>query len=281
MGVGGPARYYAEPASIADLAQLLRAAQIAGVPVFCLGRGSNLIVADSGYPGLVLRLNHAAWRTLRLESLDRIGAGAGVRLKELCGFAARYGRAGLEFLEGIPGSVGGALRMNAGALGGWIFDLIEEVEFVTAAGETRRAARAEFHPGYRQCPELLDAVAIGAVFHAPAGGPPDEIRRRMEAYAAQRKATQPRERSAGCLFKNPPDGHAGKLIDEMGLKGRRVGAIEVSNVHANFIINHGGGTAADALALARQVRGAVFARCGVQLEPEVLLLGANWEDVLK
>jgi UDP-N-acetylenolpyruvoylglucosamine reductase len=103
----------------------------------------------------------------------------------------------------------------------------------------------------------------------------------MEAFSVKRKASQPRERSAGCLFKNPPDGHAGKLIDEMGLKGRRVGAIEVSNLHANFIINHGGGTAADALALARQVRDEVFASCGIKLEPEVLLLGANWEDVLK
>jgi UDP-N-acetylenolpyruvoylglucosamine reductase len=281
LGVGGPARYYAEPACVEDLAHLLRAAKTAGVPVFCLGRGSNLIVADSGYPGLVLRLNHAEWKKLRLESPGRIFAGAGVRLKELCGFAARHGLAGLEFLEGIPGSVGGSLRMNAGAMGGWIFNLIEEVELVTAAGEVRRGARAEFHPGYRQCPELLDAIAIGAVFHAPAGGSPDEIRRRMEVFAVKRRSSQPRERSAGCLFKNPPDGHAGQLIDEMGLKGRRVGAIEVSSVHANFIINHGGGTAADALALARQVRGEVLARCGITLEPEVLLLGANWEDVLK
>ncbi len=281
LGVGGPAHYYAEPATIEDLAQLLRAARAAGVQVFCLGRGSNLIVTDTGYPGLVLRLNHAEWKKLRLESPDRIFAGAGVRLKELCGFAARHGLAGLEFLEGIPGSVGGALRMNAGAMGGWIFDLIAEVEYVTAAGETRRAPRHEFHPGYRQCPELLDAVAIGAVFHAPGGGPPEEIRRRMETFALKRKATQPRERSAGCLFKNPPGGHAGKLIDEMGLKGRRVGAIEVSIVHANFIINHGGGTAAEALALARQVRGEVFARSGIKLEPEVLLLGANWEEVLQ
>ena len=188
---------------------------------------------------------------------------------------------GLEFLEGIPGSVGGSLRMNAGAMGGWIFDIIEEVEYVTAGGATHRDARAEFHPSYRQCPELLDAIATGAVFHAPAGGPPDEIRQRMEAYSTKRKSTQPRERSAGCLFKNPPGGVAGKLIDELGLKGRQVGAIEVSSVHANFIINHGGGTAADALALARQVRDEVRARCGIELEPEVLLLGATWEDVLE
>ncbi len=280
LGVGGPALYYAEPADAEDLARLLGAAKAVGVPVFCLGRGSNLIVADSGYSGLVIRLSHQNWKKLHLETAGRVYAGAGVRLKELCGFAARHGLAGLEFLEGIPGSVGGSLRMNAGAMGGWIFDVIEQVEYLTADGETRRSPRNEFHPGYRQCPELLNAIAIGAVFRSPAGGPPEEIRRRMETFASKRKESQPRERSAGCLFKNPPGGHAGKLIDGLGLKGRRVGAVEVSNIHANFIINHGGGTATDALALARQVRGEVQARCGIVLEPEVLLLGAKWEEVL-
>jgi len=281
LGVGGAARYYAEPADAEDLGRLLAAAKAAGAPVFCLGRGSNIIVADTGFPGLILRLTHPSWRKLQLEAAGRIYAGAGVRLKELCGFAARHGLAGLEFLEGIPGSVGGSLRMNAGAMGGWIFDLVEQVEYVTANGELRTAARGEFHPGYRECPELLGAIATGAIFHAPAGGPPEEIRQRMEKFSAQRKSTQPRERSAGCLFKNPLNGHAGKLIDGLGLKGRRVGAIEVSNIHANFIINHGGGTAADALALARQVRDEVRAQAGIELEPEVLLLGAKWEEVLK
>jgi len=281
LGVGGSARYYAEPATAEDFSRLLIAAKAAGVPVFCLGRGSNLIVADSGFPGLVLRLTHAHWKELVLENPGRIYAGAGVRLKELCGFAARHGLVGLEFLEGIPGSVGGSLRMNAGAMGGWIFDVIEEVVYLTAEGELHRAPRAEFHPAYRECPELLRGIALGAVFRSSAIGPTEEIRQRMEAYAAKRRTTQPRERSAGCLFKNPSGGHAGKLIDSLGLKGLRVGAIEVSNIHANFIINHGGGTAADALALARQVRDKVRALGGIQLEPEVLLLGATWEDVMR
>ncbi|HVU38638.1 MAG TPA: UDP-N-acetylmuramate dehydrogenase [Opitutales bacterium] len=281
LGVGGPARYYAEPADVEDLALLLHTAKAEGTPVFCLGRGSNLIVADTGFPGLVLRLTHPNWKKLELEAGGRIYAGAGARLKELCGFAARHALAGLEFLEGIPGSVGGSLRMNAGAMGGWIFDVIEQVEYVTAEGETRRAPRAEFHPSYRECPELLNAVAIGAIFHAPTGAPPEEIRQRMEMFSTKRKATQPRERSAGCLFKNPAGSHAGKLIDGLGLKGRRVGALEISSIHANFIINHGGGTAADALTLARQVRDEVLARAGIELEPEVFLLGAKWEEVLK
>jgi UDP-N-acetylenolpyruvoylglucosamine reductase len=281
LGVGGSARYYAEPANTEDLSRLLIAAKAASVPVFCLGRGSNLIVADSGYPGLVVRLTHSHWKELVLESPGQVYAGAGVRLKELCGFAARHGLTGLEFLEGIPGSVGGSLRMNAGAMGGWIFDVIEQVVYLTAEGELRRAPRAEFHPGYRECPELLGGIALGAVFRSSAEGPTEEIRQRMDAYAAKRRTTQPRERSAGCLFKNPSGGHAGKLIDSLGLKGRRVGAIEVSGIHANFIINHGGGTASDALALARQVRDEVRAQTGIDLEAEVLLLGATWAEVMR
>ncbi|MGA2053101.1 MAG: UDP-N-acetylmuramate dehydrogenase [Opitutales bacterium] len=280
LGVGGAAKYYAEPANAADLARLFTAARAAGVGVFCLGRGSNVIVADSGYAGLVIRLAHAHWGHLRLDGPRLVWAGAGVRLKELCGFAARNGLAGLEFLEGIPGSVGGSLRMNAGAMGGWIFDVIEVVEFVTPEGEIRRLPRAEFHAEYRQCTELLGAIATGALFQATSHGDPEEIRRRMETFATQRKSTQPRERSAGCLFKNPPGGHAGRIIDELGLKGRSVGAAEVSSIHANFVINKGGATAADALALARLIRDEARARRGVVLEPEVLLLGATWKEVL-
>jgi UDP-N-acetylenolpyruvoylglucosamine reductase len=281
LGVGGPARYYAEPANPADLAELIRAARHSRVPVFCLGRGSNLIVADAGFAGLVVRLAHASWRELRLESDGCIWAGAGVRLKEMCGFAAKHGLAGLEFLEGIPGSVGGSLRMNAGALGGWIFDAVAAVEYVTAEGELLRAGREEFTTEYRQCRELLGAFATGALFRTTGPAAPEEIRQRLDRYAKQRRASQPRERSAGCLFKNPPGGHAGRIIDELGLKGTRVGAAEVSRIHANFVINLGGATAADALALARLVRDEVRARRGVVLEPEVLLLGTTWEEVLR
>jgi UDP-N-acetylenolpyruvoylglucosamine reductase len=280
LGVGGPAKYYAEPANAADLARLLTASRAAGVPSFCLGRGSNLIVADAGYKGLVIRLAHAHWGHLRLDGPRLAWAGAGVRLKELCGFAARHGMTGLEFLEGIPGSVGGSLRMNAGAMGGWIFDLVEVVEFATPEGEIRRLPRAEFHAEYRQCTELLGAIATGALFQATGHGAPEDIRKRMEEFSTQRKATQPRERSAGCLFKNPPGGHAGRILDELGLKGRSVGAAEISSIHANFVINRGGATAADALALARLVREEARAKRGVVLEPEVLLLGTTWEEVL-
>jgi UDP-N-acetylenolpyruvoylglucosamine reductase len=240
-----------------------------------------LIVADAGFAGLVVRLAHASWRELRLESDGCIWAGAGVRLKEMCGFAAKHGLAGLEFLEGIPGSVGGSLRMNAGALGGWIFDAVAAVEYVTAEGELLRAGREEFTTEYRQCRELLGAFATGALFRTTGPAAPEEIRQRLDRYAKQRRASQPRERSAGCLFKNPPGGHAGRIIDELGLKGTRVGAAEVSRIHANFVINLGGATAADALALARLVRDEVRARRGVVLEPEVLLLGTTWEEVLR
>jgi len=138
--VGGPARIYAEPAGVDDLRQLVRAAASAGLPIFLLGRGSNLIVPDAGVDGLVISLGQAAWARFEPRPDGRVWAGAGLRLKNLCGLAAKAGLAGFEFLEGIPGSVGGALRMNAGAMGGWIFDVVDEVELMRPDGEvvTRR-----------------------------------------------------------------------------------------------------------------------------------------------
>lgn len=279
-GVGGPARWYAEPASVADLAALITAAGAARLPWFLFGRGSNLLVPDEGYAGLVIAFNHRHWQELEECAGGRLRAGAGVKLKRLCAFAAAAGLGGLEFLEGIPGTVGGSLRMNAGAMGGWIFDLVESVEAVLADGTVRTYRRDELHPGYRSCPELAAAVATAAVFRAPERRAPEEIRARMAELASRRKATQPREASAGCVFKNPPGDHAGRLIDAAGLKGEAVGGAEVSPVHANFIVNRDGATCADIVGLMRRVRAGVRARAGVELQPEVMLLGQTWEEVL-
>ncbi len=280
MRVGGPARFYAEPANVDDLAALLRTAERFGLPQFILGRGSNLLVPDEGFPGLVLRLDAPGFKQITPLEGGRLRAGAGVRLKELCGHAAALGLAGFEFLEGIPGSVGGSLRMNAGAMGGWIFDVIEEVELVTLDGVLRRVPRDAFHVGYRKCQELLEAVAVSAVFRAPSQDETAAIRARMDEFSGKRKSSQPRDPSAGCVFKNPEGTFAGKLIDELGLKGRRVGAAEVSPIHGNFIVNKGGATCADILALIRDIRREVKGARGIELEPEVLLLGKTWEQVL-
>jgi len=280
MRVGGPAELYAEPASTADLQKLLVAARVARVPVHLLGRGSNLIVPDDGVRGLVVRLQHPHFARFVCLGPGRYWAGAGLRLKELCGSAARMGEGGFEFLEGIPGTVGGALRMNAGAMGGWMFDLVEQVHFLALDGSLHIRRREEMHVEYRSCAELEGAIAIGAVLLVRTQEESAAIRARLTAYQEKRQASQPREPSAGCVFKNPPGESAGRIIDELGLKGLRIGDAEVSPVHGNFIINRGQATGSDVIALVRRVRDEVRSRRHIELEPEVLLYGRTWKEVL-
>jgi UDP-N-acetylenolpyruvoylglucosamine reductase len=280
LRVGGAARVYAEPAGLEDLRVLLRLAAERGAAVLMLGRGSNLIVPDEGVEALVLSLAGAAWSSFEPRPDGRVWVGAGLRLKNLCGLAARAGLAGFEFLEGIPGSVGGALRMNAGAMGGWMFDVVEELQIANHAGEVRTLLRGELHVDYRRCAEVDGAIALGAVLRPAATVEAGAIGRQVDAYRRKRHETQPREPSAGCIFKNPPGQSAGRLIDESGLKGERVGDAEVSAIHANFIVNRGAATSADVLELVRRVRARVRQAKGVDLEPEVLLYGREWKDVL-
>lgn len=280
MRVGGAARIYAEPTQVSDLQGLLRGARSHGIAVYVLGRGSNLIVPDEGVDGLVVSLAHEHWSGFEPRSDGRVGVGAGLRLKNLCGLAAGAGLVGFEFLEGIPGSVGGALRMNAGAMGGWMFDVVDEVKVMSLEGEVRTLPRAEMKVDYRHCGDLHDAIALGALLRPASQADADAIGRQIDVYRRKRHESQPREPSAGCIFKNPPGGSAGRLIDECGLKGERVGDAEVSPVHANFIVNRGRATGADVLELVRRVRARVREAKGVELQPEVLLYGKNWEDVL-
>lgn len=280
LRVGGAARLYAEPAAVADLQVLLRAAAARGLAVFVLGRGSNLIIPDEGVDGLVISLAHEAWAGFEPRSEGRVWVGAGLRLKNLCGLAAKAGMSGFEFLEGIPGSVGGALRMNAGAMGGWIFDVVEDVQVMAMDGGVTTLGKAAMHVAYRHCADLQDAIALGALLRPAAPAEAEAVSRQIDVYRRKRQETQPREPSAGCVFKNPPGNSAGRLIDESGLKGERIGDAEVSPVHANFIVNRGHATGADVLALVRRVRARVRQVKGVELEPEVLLYGKKWEDVL-
>lgn len=293
LGVGGNAKFYAEPADVRALETLLRGAVVYGLPVFVLGRGSNLLVPDEGFSGLVIRLCGSAWRDIRrvrcgnaksLETVedgrDRLRVGAGATLRELCSFAAKEGLGGFEFLEGIPGSLGGALRMNAGAMGASIFDVVESVEWLALDGTRHEVRREQMSPVYRDCPELHGAIVLGAVLHSPVQRSAEDVRTLMNVYAVARRGTQPQARSAGCTFKNPTGVSAGKIIDELGMKGTRVGGAEISQVHANFIVTHTGATAADVVALVRRVRGVVKAERGVELSPEIVLLGENWENIL-
>jgi len=281
MRVGGAAAYYAEPANLCDLRALLKAAQLFDLPVFSLGRGSNLIVPDEGYAGLVIRFTAGIWRAVHILDGQQLWAGAGVRLKEVCGQAAKAGLAGFEFLEGIPGSLGGSLRMNAGAMGNWMFDVVERVQMLDATGRYLDLPKEAFHFGYRKVEEISQGIALGAILSSRVAESSESIRERMDSYSTTRKASQPRDPSAGCIFKNPDGNYAGKLIDEHGIKGMSVGAAEVSAVHGNFIVNRGGATATDVIELVRRVRRAVKERSGYELEPEVLLLGQQWDELLK
>ena len=280
MRVGGPARLYAEPATTEDLRHLLVEATRLSLPVLLLGRGSNLIIPDAGVDALVLSLGQEEWRKFAVQPDGSIWAGAGLRLKNLCGLATKAGFKGFEFLEGIPGSVGGALRMNAGAMGGWMFDIVAGVQLMSRAGEVRVMKKSEMHVDYRVCAELRDAIALGAWLQPAATAAATDIRRQIDVYQKKRGESQPREPSAGCMFKNPPGTTAGRLIDELGLKGARVGDAEISPVHANFIVNRGHATSADIIGLVRKIRARVKDARGIELEPEVLLFGQDWRDVL-
>jgi UDP-N-acetylenolpyruvoylglucosamine reductase len=280
LRLGGAARLYAEPASTADLQALVKKAKAAQLPVIVLGRGSNLVIPDEGVNGLVISLRHPAWETFEPQADGRVWAGAGLRLKNLCGLAAKVGLVGFEFLEGIPGNLGGALRMNAGAMGGWMFDVVEEVKLMTLDGEILTLKKGEMQVDYRHCAQLHEAIALGALLKPALQADAASIASQIEAYKEKRQKSQPREPSAGCIFKNPPNDSAGRLIDASGLKGERVGDAEVSTVHANFIVNRGNATSADVIALVRRVRARVELRQGVKLEPEVLLYGQHWKDVL-
>lgn len=280
LRLGGLARYYIEPASLADLTRLIREAYVVRCPVFILGRGSNLIVPDEGFEGVVIRLNHSHWKEIRDLGGGRIWAGAGVRLKELCGYACKFGLSGFEFFEGIPGSLGGSLRMNAGAMGGWLFDVIESIKCVTQEGHIKEFSKKELTLGYRFCKDLENAFAIGAVLKSFQIEKQHVIRAKLDEFANKRKISQPREPSAGCIFKNPENHFAGALIDSAGLKGLSVGGAQVSIVHGNFIINNGGATSNDIVQLIHIIRERVFNKCGIYLEPEVLFLGKNWDKEL-
>lgn len=273
LRVGGPADLLVEAGSEADLSETLRFCAETGLPWRVLGRGSNLLVRDGGVRGVVLTLCRPAFAQIEAEGL-RLRCGAGARLQAVAGEAKRLGLGGLEFLEGIPGTVGGALRMNAGAHGSWAFQIVERVRFCEGDGAVGELPAADVPAAYRGCAFFATRVAVAAVF-AGARETGADIQLRMEEFAARRRATQPREPSAGCIFKNPDSAHAGRLVDELGLKGEAVGAARVSEVHGNFIVNTGGATARDVLELIERVRERVATRTGIRLETEVEIIGED------
>ena len=273
LRVGGPADFYVEPANEADLAAVLKSCGERGVKFFLLGRGSNLVVRDGGFRGVVICLSAPEFSRIEIDG-PRLRAGAGAKSKELAVAAKRAGLSGVEFLEGIPGSIGGALRMNAGAMGGETFLVVETVRVMDFTGNIRELMPAEMSVSYRSCATLKSHVALGAVFRcAPA--PREEIEARMKAFSEKRWSSQPAAPSAGCMFKNPAAMPAGKLIDELGLKGTKVGGARVSPEHGNFLVNDGGATARDVLDLIEFLQAKAKAERGIELSPEVEILGED------
>ncbi len=275
--VGGPADRYFEPADRADLLDFVRSLD-ADEPVLWLGLGSNLLVRDGGFRGCVIAL-HGALDDLKLDAPEpfsnapRVIAEAGVHCARLAKFVERQQLAGLGFMAGIPGTVGGALAMNAGAWGGETWRAVYEAEVVLRDGSTHWLTPSAFEIGYRSVVAPAQFLGfLGARFVVtPDDGSHAQATR---ASLAQRKATQPVGRpSAGSTFRNPPGDHAARLIEAAGLKGFRIGGAEVSRLHANFIVTDAGAKAADVEALITHIRNTVNQQTRIDLHPEVKIVG--------
>jgi UDP-N-acetylmuramate dehydrogenase len=273
LRIGGPARFFVEVHDVDALAALLIASRADGLPVLALGKGSNLLVPDAGFPGVVFTLAGDFLAT-RIEPPDVV-AGGGVSLMSLAIATQKAGLSGLENLSGIPSSLGAAVRINAGSYGSEIFEVLVAVDLVSTRGERRTVAASEIPHGYRWTAlsgtdDVVSGVAL-RLFPKPA----EQIAARIEEVTAKRKGALPKQPNAGSIFKNPPGLFAGKLLEECGVKGRRIGGAEISPVHANVIVNLGGATAADVKRLMEEMKRAVKNRFGIELQPEIRIVAEN------
>ncbi len=271
LRVGGCADFYVEPASEPELTFILHWCRRREVPFVMLGRGSNLLVRDGGIRGLVICLAQPSFSRIEVMGY-RVHCGAGAKLKQVATEAKREGVTGLEFLEGIPGTIGGALRMNAGAMGAWTFDIVESIRYMDQEGQAHEVPARDVPVEYRSCPLLKEHIALGAVLKGHPSAR-DVVEKRMKSFSQKRWDSQPAAPSAGCIFKNPSTIPAGKLIDELGLKGTRVGGAMVSMEHGNFIVNDGSATARDVFELIAIIRARARVQRGIELETEVEIIG--------
>ena len=269
IGIGGPARVLIEPDTVKDLAWAIARLHEEQIPFDVLGAGSNLLVADAG-PSFVV-VSCAGLGDVPAVEGTEVRAGAGFSLPRLTQRLQKAGLSGIEFAEGIPGSVGGAVRMNAGWHEGEFGKHVRSLIVVTRQGGIERLDCGPGFFEYRRSPGLGDAIVAEATLELSLDDPA-RIAERMRGFRDHRVRTQPAgERNAGCMFKNPPGDHAGRLLDASGLKGWTVGAAQVSAVHANFFVNLGGATFRDVATLMDKARTEVLRRTGVTLEPEVIL----------
>jgi UDP-N-acetylmuramate dehydrogenase len=269
--VGGPAEVLYTPADEADLAAFM-AGLPRDVPFYVIGVGSNLLVRDGGVPGVVIRLGRG-FADVKLDGSLRVKAGTAALDVRVARFAAEHGIDALTFLRGIPGSIGGALRMNGGAYGGETRDVLVEARAVTRDGSIKVLSVDDMHYTYRHCGAPEDLIFTEATLQGRAGNPA-EIAGAMEKITASREATQPvKSRTGGSTFKNPPGHKSWQLIDAAGMRGFAIGPAKVSDMHCNFLINEGGATAAQIEELGETVRARVKATSGVDLEWEIKRIG--------
>ena len=269
--IGGPAQFWIEPRTILGFVEAVKFLRSASIPIRVIGRGSNLLVRDGGIRGAVIHPAKGEFDEVRVDG-SFVFAGAGARLKKIASAARNAGLGGFEWMEGIPGNLGGALRMNAGAMGVQTFDQVVSVRFLDTNGELREKMKHEIEHRYRSVPELDQHYAVSAVLQ---GKPAElsDIDAKLEASHTHRKESQPVGASAGCIFKNPGPTPAGKLVDELGLKGRERGAAFVSDRHGNFILNRGGAQARDVLDLIADIKQNALQERGITLETEVQIIG--------
>ena len=271
--IGGPAQYWIEPRTEAAFAEVVRCLRNAAVPIRVIGRGSNLLVKDGGIRGAVIHPAKGEFEEVKHEG-DCMIAGVGARLKKVASAARNAGLGGFEWMEGIPGNIGGAVRMNAGAMGTETFDQVVSIRFLDVDGSIQEKPVSEIAHRYRNVPEFEERFILAARLRGtPASSA--SIDAGLEASRIKRRTSQPIGASAGCVFKNPEICGAGKLVDDLGLKGKRVGKAVVSDVHGNFIVNEGGATARDVLDLVAQIQEIAQRERGIQLEMEVKVIGEN------
>lgn len=271
FGIGGAAAAYFEVSTLTELASIARLHQQWDIPVAVIGRGSNLLVSDAGFSGIAIRLI-GELAQLTIDG-NIVTVGAGVSLPRLSKAMSRRGLSGVEFALGIPGSVGGALIMNAGAWGSSFGDVVTNVTVMHDTGALAELSHAEARFEYRHS-TLGDYFCVTGATLSLEPGDAETITERMQTFYKQKVATQPfAEENAGCMFKNPSGDSAGRLIDACGLKGHRIGGAEVSTVHGNFILNIDNATAADVLSLVAHIQQQVKAQTGVSLQTEVKRLG--------
>ncbi|MFH1856252.1 MAG: UDP-N-acetylmuramate dehydrogenase [Candidatus Omnitrophota bacterium] len=268
--IGGPAQVLVKPGDTAELQALIKVLIENGEKFFVLGCGSNLLISDEGFKGVVISLRQGEFLRIEENGVE-LKIGAGVKLSALLGFCVKNGFSGLEFAAGIPASVGGAVKRNAGIKQRCMADVVKDITYIDNAGEVKTLIEPELKFRYRGLD--LDMAAITAVTLRLAKIKPGNVAKKIRGFFDLKMSTQPlSEKSAGCIFKNPQTGSAGRLIEEAGLKGKRVGGARVSEKHANFIINENNATAEDVLRLIDIVKEEVKLKKNIILQPEVDIL---------